>query len=214
MAKLDFRYGAMSSGKSAYLLQAAYNYEVSGREVVVAKPDIDVKSGQQISSRLGISRQIDFIIKPETDIMDVFSKINTEQLETTGEPVAALLVDESQFLNRPQVDQLLKIATLLNVPVMCFGIRTDFMTDGFEGSDRLLQIAHSIEEMKTVCAKCGNGKAILNARKIDGEYVFEGSKIAIDLANDVTKKHKHTTTYESLCSGCYLKIRKGHLSSN
>lgn len=214
MAKLEFRYGAMSSGKSAYLLQAAYNYEVSGRKVVVAKPNIDIKSGMEISSRLGISRQIDFIIKPYTDIMEMFSKINVQHLETTGLPIASLLVDEAQFLKKEQVDQLLKIATLLNVPVMCFGIRTDFMTDGFEGSDRLMQIAHSIDEMKTICAKCGEGKATLNARKIDNSYVFEGEKISIDLSSDVKNKTKHSTTYESLCSSCYLKVRKGHLSSN
>jgi thymidine kinase len=109
------------------------------------------------------------------------------------------------------VDQLLKITALLNVPVMCFGIRTDFTTKGFEGSNRLLQIAHSIEEMKTICASCGKGKATLNARKINGEYVFDGAQVAIDVASDTVKKQKTVVSYESLCSGCYLKFSEGKL---
>lgn len=212
MAKLEFRYGAMSSGKSAYLLQAAYNYESSGRKVIVGKPAMDIKSGAKISSRLGISREIDLLITPDTDIVEKVNTINVSLLEQTGEPLACFLVDEVQFLSREQINQLLKISTLLNIPVMCFGIRTDFMTDGFEGSDRLLQIAHSIEEMKTVCARCGDNKATLNARKHDGEYIFEGDKVSIDLSSDTETKKKHHITYESLCSNCYLKVRKGHLN--
>ena len=212
MAKLYYRYGAMSSGKSAYLLQAAYNYEVSGRKVLIAKPNIDVKSGQEISSRIGISRKIDFLVNYETNIFNLFNEYNNEHMQTTGTPIACLLVDEVQFLNKEQVNQLLKIATLLNVPVICFGIRTDFMTHGFEGSDRLLQIAHSIDEMKTICSRCGQGKATLNARKVDGEYIFEGEQVEIDLNSDPNKKRKtHNVTYESLCSACYLKVSNGKL---
>lgn len=211
MAKLYFRYGAMSSGKSAHLLQSAYNYEASGRKVIIAKPNIDTKSGNHISSRIGISREIDFSIRKDTNLFEVFNKHNQVHLENNSEQIAAFLVDESQFLSTEQVNQLLKIATLLDIPVMCFGIRTDFLTHGFEGSDRLLQIAHTIEEMKTVCAQCGDGKAILNARKDNGVYVFEGEKVAIDISSDAVKKQKHHITYESLCSGCYLKASKGFL---
>lgn len=211
MSKLYFHYGAMSSGKSAHLLQAAHNYEISGRKVLIAKPSIDIKSGDSVSSRLGISRQIDFIIKPSTNVFETFNEYNQEQLQTKGEPIACLLVDESQFLTKDQVDQLLKIATFLKVPVMCFGIRTDFLTHGFEGSDRLLQVAHTIDEMKTICGKCGEGKAILNARKDNGEFVFEGDKVSIDISNDTVKKQKHHITYESLCSACYLKASEGHM---
>lgn len=211
MAKLYFRYGAMASGKSAHLLQAAYNYEISGRKVIIAKPSIDIKSGQNISSRLGISREIDFSIKKDTNIFETFNQYNQSRLEQHGESIAALLIDESQFLTTEQVNQLLKIATLLDIPVMCFGIRTDFLTHGFEGSDRLLQIAHSIEEMKTICGQCGEGKATLNVRKDNGIPVFEGEKVAIDISSDTVKKQKHNITYESLCPSCYLKASKGFL---
>jgi thymidine kinase len=214
MAKLYFRYGAMSSGKSAYLLQAAHNYEESGRTVVLAKPAVDVKAGDMVSSRIGISRKIDFIIKPDTNVFSTFNEYNQKHLEEYGSPVACLLVDESQFLKREQVNQLLKVASLLNVPVLCFGIRSDFMTNGFEGSDRLMQLAHSIEEMKTICASCGAGKATLNARRVNGEYVFEGDKVSIDVASDPTKKNKTSVKYESLCSSCYLKFSEGKLGSD
>lgn len=201
----------MSSGKSAYLLQAAHNYEESGRHVLIAKPSIDTKAGQMISSRIGISRSIDFIITPEMNVFSTFNDYNQAHLEQHGEAIAALLVDEAQFLSRKQVDQLLKVATLLNVPVLCFGIRSDFTTNGFIGSDRLLQIAHSIEEMKTICANCGKGKATLNARKIDGKYVFSGEQVAIDVGSDKTKKVTSQVSYDSLCSGCYLKFSEGKL---
>jgi thymidine kinase len=211
MSKLYFRYGSMSSGKSAYLLQAAHNYEESGRQVLIAKPSIDTKAGQMISSRIGISRNIDFIITPETNVFTTFNTFNQEHLQTSGEPIAALLIDEAQFLTVEQVNQLLKIATLLNVPVLAFGIRSDFTTKGFPGSDRLLQIAHSLEEMKTICANCGSGKATLNARKIDDKYTFTGDQVAIDSNSDKTRKVKTNISYDSLCSACYLKFSEGKL---
>lgn len=211
MAKLEFRYGVMSSGKSAYLLQTAYNYEVSGRKVTVIKPKVDVKSGSYISSRLGIERKIDFFVKTSTDIFEQISIIDSKLLEQTGQHLAALLVDEAQFLSKEHVNQLLKIATFLNIPVLCFGIRTDFLTEGFEGSNRLLQIAHSIEEMKTICAQCGEHKATLNVRKKGENYIFEGKQVAID---KTLVDSKTQITYESLCSKCYLKARKGHLNSD
>lgn len=211
MAKLYFRYGAMASGKTAYLLQAAYNYEISGRKTLIAKPATDSKSGKEISSRIGLSRPIDILLKTEDNIFQKFSQLNDENLLNTGNPIACLLIDEAQFLSKTQADQLLKIATLLNVPVICFGIRTDFQTHGFEGSDRLLQIAHTIEEMKTVCAECGDGKAIFNVRITNGQYVFEGEQTLIDHASDPSNNKKHETTYASLCSACYLKASNGQL---
>jgi thymidine kinase len=211
MSKLYFRYGSMSSGKSAYLLQAAHNYEESGKQVLIAKPSVDTKAGQMISSRIGISRNIDFIITPDMNVFSTFNEYNQEYLQQHGEPIAALLVDESQFLTKKQVDELLKVSTLLNVPVLCFGIRSDFATNGFAGSDRLLQVAHSLEEMKTICASCGRGKATLNARKVDGKYVFTGEQVAIDVGSDSTKRVKTQVSYDSLCSACYLKFSEGKL---
>jgi thymidine kinase len=110
--------------------------------------------------------------------------------------VACLLIDEAQFLTRDQVDQALEIAVLDDVPVIAFGIRTDFLTNGFPGSLRLLEIAHSLEELKTIC-RCGK-KAMFNARKVNGEFVFNGDQVAID---------GEEITYESLCPSCYFRER-------
>lgn len=205
MAKLYFKYGSMNSGKSAYLLQAAHNYETSGETVLITKPSADSKSGQEVSSRLGISRKIDFITVPEMNLFTTFNNINQQFLQEQGKTIACLLVDEAQFLSKEQVNQCLKIATLLNIPVMCFGIRTDFKTEGFDGSDRLLQLAHSIEEMKTICSMCGSSKATLNGRKENGVFVSEGEKIAIDVNSDPKKRQKINIEYVNLCSSCYLK---------
>ncbi len=215
MAKLYFWYGAMSSGKSAYLLQVAHNYEKSGKRTLVTKPNVDTKAGQRVDSRLGISREIDFIVSPDMDLFATFSDYNKDNLMTSGEPIAALIVDEAQFLSKKQVDQLLRIATLLRVPVMCFGIRSDFATNGFSGSDRLLQVSHSIAEMKTICENCGEGKATLNARKVDGEYAFSGDQIVIDMGSESGGKHTDVAVlYEGLCSECYLKASKGSLGGD
>ena len=109
-----------------------------------------------------------------------------------------MLVDEVQFLKEYQIDQLFEISVKLDIPLICYGLRTDFQMQGFEGSTRLLLIAHSIEEMKTIC-KCGS-KALLNARKVNGRFVFEGEQIAID--------HVDNVEYESLCGKCYYKFKE------
>jgi len=205
VAKLYFRYGAMSSGKSAYLLQAAHNYETSNGKVIITKPSVDVKSGQKISSRIGISKKINFITTPDMNLFEHFNSLNQEHLQKTGRNYSCLLIDEAQFLTKQQVNECLKIATLLNTPVMCFGIRTDFLTEGFDGSDRLLQVAHSIEEMKTICGECGSSKATLNGRKINGTYASKGNKVAIDLKSDPNSDNNTTVEYVSLCAKCYLK---------
>ena len=202
----------MSSGKSAYLLQVAYNYEKSGKKTLIAKPSVDIKAGQMVSSRIGISRNIDFIIVPEMDVFADFSDYNKEYLVNNGESIAALIIDEAQFLSKIQVNQLLRIATFLDVPVLCFGIRSDFTTNGFSGSDRLLQLAHSIEEMKTICENCGNGKATLNVRKVDGEYAFSGDQVVIDVASH-GEEVISDVSYESVCSACYLRLSKGSLGA-
>ncbi|MEE0726086.1 MAG: thymidine kinase, partial [Clostridium saudiense] len=108
-----------------------------------------------------------------------------------------ILVDEVQFFKAYQIDQLFEIAVCLDIPVICYGLRTDFKMQGFEGSTRLLLLAHSIEELKTIC-KCGK-KAILNGRKINGKFVFEGEQVAIDNIDNVE--------YESLCGHCYFKFK-------
>jgi thymidine kinase len=202
VAKLYFRYGAMNSGKSTAMLQAAYNYEERGHRVLLAKPSIDTKGDLGILSRLGVTRQVDFLITPDTDAYGAFQRHRERTLKRFDTDVSALLVDEAQFLTEAQVDDLLRIALLDNVPVLAYGIRTDFQTVAFPGSRRLLEVAHSLEELKTIC-RCGR-KAIFNARKIDGVFVFDGDQVAIDGAS---------VSYESLCGNCYLEESRGVLNN-
>lgn len=184
----------MNSGKSTALLQAAHNYEERGQAVLLAKPAVDTKGDTAILSRLGVDRHVDFLITPELNLRTEFQKRSTVKREETGKRVACLLLDEAQFLTRAQVDQALQIAVLDDVPVLAFGIRTDFLTNGFPGSLRLLEIAHSLEELKTIC-RCGK-KAMFNGRRVNGKFVFDGAQVAID---------GEEVTYESLCPSCYFR---------
>jgi thymidine kinase len=184
----------MNSGKSTALLQAAHNYEERDQHVLLAKPAIDVKGERAITSRLGVDRDVDFLITPDLDLRSEFSKRVAEFKKSSGKGIACLLIDEAQFLTRQQVDHALEIAVLDGVPVLAYGIRTDFLTNGFPGSLRLLEIAHSLEELKTIC-RCGR-KAMFNARKMDNKFVFDGEQVAIDGVH---------VTYESLCPSCYFE---------
>jgi thymidine kinase len=203
----------MNSGKSTALLQAAYNYEERGQRVLLAKPAIDTKEADHISSRLGMTREVDFLIGPDADLRGLFAEhrarvraaASDTLLPDTHAPrdVACLLVDEAQFLTREQVDDLLRIAVMDGVPVLAYGIRTDFQTQAFPGSRRLMELAHSLEELKTIC-RCGR-KAIFNARLVGGRFVFDGDQVAID---ELTTER---VTYESMCAQCYLTESGGHL---
>ena len=188
----------MNSGKSTALLQAAHNYEERGQAVLLAKPAVDTKGDMAILSRLGVDRKVDFLVTPELNLRKEFQKRSTLHRDKTGKRVACLLLDESQFLTREQVNQALEIAVLDDVPVLAYGIRTDFLTNGFPGSLRLLEIAHSLEELKTIC-RCGK-KAMFNARKINEAFVFDGDQVAID---------GEEVTYESLCASCYFREKSG-----
>lgn len=192
MSKLYFRYGAMNSGKSTHLMQVAYNYEERGMNIMLLKPSTDKKGGDLLVSRLGVTRKVDMVVYPEDNIFEKTSEyIKSKELH-------CILVDEVQFLKKNQIDQLFEIAVKLDIPVICYGLRTDFKMEGFEGSTRLLLIAHSLEEMKTIC-KCGS-KAVVNARKVNGEFVFSGEQVAIDNMDKVT--------YESLCGRCYYNYKE------
>lgn len=193
MSKLYFRYGAMNCGKSTNLLQVAYNYEERGMKVLLIKPKTDTKGGESIISRLGVVRKVDMLLERDENIYKKVEKWNNEKGK-----VDCILADEAQFFSKEQVDELFEIAVKMDIPVICYGLRTDFQMNGFEGSIRLLLLAHSIEELKTIC-KCGK-KATQNGRKINGRFVFEGEQVAIDKENDVE--------YESLCSKCYLKFKE------
>lgn len=212
MAKLYFRFGAMNSGKSTALLQAAYNYEERGQRVLLAKPTIDTKDAGRISSRLGMARDVDFLIDAEADLRSLFAEHRERVLRAADDAlvpgsardVACLLIDEAQFLTSAQVDDLLRIVVIDGIPVLAYGIRTDFQTRAFPGSQRLMELAHSLEELKTIC-RCGR-KAMFNARLVGGRFVFDGDQVAIDqLSAD-------RVTYESMCAECYLRESGGRLS--
>ena len=202
MAKLYFRFGAMNSGKSTAMLQAAHNYEERGHAVLLAKPSTDTKGDRDVVSRLGVRRAVDFVITPDADVLASFVRHGRDVLERSARRISALLVDEAQFLTDAQVDDLLRIALLEDVPVLAYGIRTDFQTVAFPGSRRLLEVAHSLEELKTIC-RCGR-KAVFNARLVDGLFVFDGDQVAIDAGH---------VTYESLCGQCYLQESGGMLGT-
>ncbi|MBQ3359712.1 thymidine kinase [Microbacterium sp. 22179] len=207
MAKLYFRYGAMNSGKSTALLQAAYNYEERGQRVLLAKPAIDTKGASEISSRLGMTREVDFLIAPGDDAKQLFLA-RRDDARAHADDIACLLIDEAQFLTPEQVDDLFRIAVEEGIPVLAYGIRNDFLTHAFPGSARLLAIAHSLEELKTIC-RCGR-KAVFNGRVIGGRFVFDGDQVAIDEGAD-GQAAPEVTTYESLCGTCYLQESGGRL---
>ena len=206
----------MNSGKSTSLLQAAYNYEERGQHVLLAKPEIDTKGADEISSRLGMRRPVDFLIRPGDDLRALFAEHRARvqgdaeqalipEQHPPGKPVdvACLLVDEAQFLTREHVDDLLRIVILDGIPVLAYGIRTDFKTNAFPGSRRLLELAHTLEELKTICRCCR--KALFNARLVGGRFVFDGDQVASDeLSAD-------RVTYESMCAECYLRESGGRL---
>lgn len=199
MSKLYFRYGAMNSGKSTNLLQVAHNYEERGMKVIIIKPHTDTKGGNTVISRLGVVREVDLLLPGEAD---VFNEVG-QWINNHGK-VDCVLVDEAQFFSAHQADELFKIAVHMDIPVICYGLRTDFLMNGFEGSQRLLLLAHSIEELKTICT-CGK-KALLNGRKINGKFVFEGEQIAID--------NQENIEYQSLCPKCYFKLKEEYEKKN
>ena len=191
MAKLYFRYGAMNSGKSTALMQVAHNYEEQGMRVLILKPKVDTKGSGDLVSRLGVRRPADLLVPPDMDLVEAVRAASSE-----GRPLACVLCDESQFLTAEQAEQLFMVTVELNIPVICYGLRSDFSLKGFPGSTRLLELAHTIEEMKTICT-CGR-KATCNCRKVNGRFVFEGEQVAIDLENDVQ--------YVSMCPQCFFLI--------
>lgn len=186
MAKLYFRYSAMNAGKTTIILQVAHNYEEKDMKVLLIKSEIDTKGDKEIVSRLGISREVDLLLGKYDSLLN-----NLEEIKSAK----CVLVDEAQFLNKNQVDELWYITKLLDIPVICYGLRTDFQSKMFEGSHRLLEVADELEELTTICS-CGK-KAKFNARKIGNEYLLEGNQIEID---DGTK-----VIYESLCGKCYIE---------
>ena len=197
MAKLYFKFGAMGSSKTANALMTRFNYMEKGKNVWLIKPSTDTRDNiisddgvlckTMIKSRIGLSAEA-FTIRPEDDIVYVFS----EELIILDDRYDAIICDECQFLTEEQVNQLKEITETHDVPVLCFGLRSDFQTKLFPGSKRLFEIADSISEIKSIC-KCGR-KAIVNARlDKDGNIVKEGNQVLIG-GNE---------SYEAMCWHCW-----------
>lgn len=187
MAKLYFRYGAMNSSKTALLLTAAHNYEERDQHPVIVKPGVDTKAGASVSSRVGVARSVDVVLGARESLKERLLALRPY------EAIDAVFIDEAQFLTPDQVDEAFEVAVLHGVPVLCYGLRGDFRTCSFPGSGRLMEIAHSIEELKTIC-RCGS-KAMFNARIVGGAFVSHGAQVAID---------GQQADYESLCGRCYI----------
>ena len=191
MAKLYFKYGAMGSSKTAQALITKYNYEENDLRVWLIKPSADTRDGAQIlRSRIGLEAQVE-VIPPDVDIYARFlgGKVRSSDV---------IIVDECQFLTEKQIDQLRYIVDEHNIPVMCFGLRTDFQTHLFPGSRRLMEIADTIQEIKTIC-DCG-AKATVNARINEGYIVTEGAQVVLG-GND---------SYIAMCHKCYVRGIREH----
>ena len=187
MAKLYFKYGAMGSSKTAQALITKYNYEENDLKVWLIKPSADTRDGIQIlRSRIGLAATVE-VIAPEMDVYEQFRKTRAGECDV-------IIVDECQFLTEAQIDQLRTIVNDYNIPVMCFGLRTDFQTRLFPGSRRLMEVADTIQEIKTIC-DCG-AKATVNARiDCNGHIVTEGAQVVLG-GND---------SYIAMCHRCYIR---------
>ena len=193
MAKLYFKYGAMGSSKSAQALITQFNYEELGMKVWLIKPSVDDRDGANIvKSRVGLAREAE-VIAPEDSIRERY-------LATGGTDV--IIADEAQFFTPEQIDGLREMVDELNLPVLCFGLRTDFLTHMFPGSQRLMELADSITEIKTIC-ECGS-KATVNARiGADGKIITAGDQIFLG-GND---------SYVAMCHKCWRRKIKEQQNS-
>ena len=183
MAKLYFKYGAMGSSKSAQALITKFNYEEKGMTVWLIKPGTDTRDGADIiKSRIGLSQKAQ-IIAPDQDIIEAYHEVGNYDV---------IIADEAQFMTPAQIEQLRKLVDEEDIPVLCFGLRTDFLTHFFPGAQRLMELADSITEIKTIC-ECGR-KATVNARFDDsGRIVTHGDQVVLG-GND---------RYTAMCHKCW-----------
>ena len=190
MAKLYFKYGSMGSSKTAQALITKYNYEENGMRIWLVKPSADKRDGEVVlRSRVGLEAPAQ-VISPEEDVCELYRN---------RDKVDVIIVDECQFMTRAQIDQLREIVDTENIPVLCFGLRTDFQSKLFDGSHRLFEIADTLTEIKAIC-DCG-AKATVNAR-IDGEgyIVTEGAQLLLG-GND---------RYIAMCHKCWVRNIREH----
>lgn len=187
MSKLYFRYGAMNCGKSSALMQVAYNYESNNKNVFVIKSEIDTKANDCLSSRIGLKRKVDLLLKKNESLENYYDKLKK---------VDCILVDEAQFLSENEVDELYFVTKEFNVPVICYGLKTDFKSNLFTGSKRLLELSDELNELITIC-RCGK-RAKFNARFVDDKFTLDGETVSIDGSSLNIK-------YIPLCGKCYLE---------
>lgn len=194
MAKLYFRYGAMNCGKSTALMQVAHNYEENNKRVVVIKSALDTKADDHLQSRIGIERKVDLLISEDESLDKYYDSWNKD--------ISCVLVDEAQFLSSKQVEDLWIFTKLYDIPVICYGLRTNFQSKLFIGSKRLIELADELEELITICS-CGK-RAKFNARFVNNEFATEGEDIVIDGAHE-------NVEYKPMCGTCYVKNKYKNL---
>lgn len=188
MAKLLFKYATMNSGKTMDLLRTAYNYEENNGEVIIIKPKVDTKGNNKLSSRLGIERKVDFLVCYDDNLFELFKgKLDN---------IDVILVDEAQFFSKKQIEDLSIISKVMNIDVICYGLRVNFRGELFEGSKKLFEVADSLDELVTLC-KCRNVARFVG-RKEDGVFKVDGPEIIIDGS-------VKNVEYVPLCKDCYLK---------
>lgn len=174
----------MNCGKTTALLQVAHNYEEKGMNILLIKPKIDRKGDNKIVSRLGIDRKVDILVDSNDKLKDMLKLDN----------INCILVDEVQFMTKEQIKELWTIAKLKDIPVICYGLKTNFKGKLFEGAKAVIELADELDELITIC-KCGK-RAKFNARVVNGKYAKSGQEVAIDGIE---------ATYEPLCGKCYIK---------
>lgn len=193
MAKLYFRHGTVGSAKTLNLLAVAHNYRQQGKHVILLKPEMDIRFGQgNIRSRAGLEMQADVQVTPSTDLMAL-----------PLEGVSCILVDEVQFMSTAHIEQLREISFFKGIPVICYGLRTDFRSRLFPGSLRLMELADSIEEVKSTCYFC-HRKSTMNLRHVNGKGVLEGPVVQIGAEEK----------YLPVCYGCYREQLKSVLGQS
>ena len=183
MAKLYFNYGAMSAGKTIEVIETAYKYNSRGMKALLIKPSIDTKGNDSVTSRIGISKEVDIVLKPEDSLIEYIKKYDN---------LTCLVIDEAQFLTERQVYELVIITKSFDIPAICYGLKVDFKGNLFKGSEALIRYADSLNELVAIC-DCGK-KARFNARKVNGEYVYDGEQVLIGADE----------SYDPLCETCFL----------
>ena len=183
MAKLYFNYGAMSAGKTIEVIETAYKYNSKGMKALLIKPSIDTKGNNSVTSRIGISKEVDILLKSEDSLIEYIKKYDN---------LTCLVIDEAQFLTERQVYELVIITKHLDIPAICYGLKVDFKGNLFKGSEALMRYADTLNELVAIC-DCGK-KARFNARKVNGEYVYDGDQVLIGADE----------SYDPLCETCFL----------